>query len=130
MSSLTAKQMDFCKSYIITRDAKASAMEAGYSESYANKKAFALLKDEKIYKKIEELEAEHFKNRFAKLAMRSLDALDEMLNTELLDERVTLAAIKEVFKYHKLEQKMDAVDKDDGGTQFNITFNEVASRDA
>ena len=62
--------------------------------------------------------------------MRSLDALDEMLNTELLDERVTLSAIKEVFKYHKLEQKMDAVDKDDDGTQFNITFNEVASRDA
>ena len=128
-AQLTAKQIEFCKSYILLRDARAAALEAGYSESYASKKAFALLKQENITHKIEELEAEHFKSSFGKLAMRSVEALEEILYSELLDEKVTLAAIKEVFKYHRLEQKLNAVEKNEG-TKFNITFNEVASRDS
>ena len=126
---LTAKQIDFCKSYLLLRDAKAAALEAGYSESYASKKAFALLKQENITQKIDELEVEHFKSSFGKLAMRSVEALEEILYSELLDEKVTLAAIKEVFKYHRLEQKLNAMEKNED-THFNIVFNEVASRDS
>jgi len=127
--SLTAMQVAFCKSYLLLRDAKAAALEAGYSEAYASKKAYALLKQENISQKINELEVEHFNNNFAKLAMRGIEVLGEILDSELLDERVTLAAVREVFKYHRLEQKLNAVE-DSKDTHFNITFNEVASRDS
>jgi len=125
---LTAKQVTFCKSYLFSRDAKAAALEAGYSESYASKKAYALVKQKNISKKIDELEAEHFNKSFAKLAVKGLEVLGEILDSEILDERVTLAAIKEVFKYNRLEQKLNIADKKED-THLNITFNEVASRD-
>lgn len=51
MSDLTAKQISFCENYILTRDAKSSSLNAGYSHSYSKSKAYELLKDEKIKEK-------------------------------------------------------------------------------
>ncbi len=131
-AQLTAKQIDFCKSYLLLRDAKAAALEAGYSELYACKKAFALLKQENISQKIAELESEYFQNSFAKLAYDSMNVLKSLIDPEsdfLVEDRTKLAAIKEIFKYHNLEQKLNAVEKNED-TQFNIVFNEVSSRDS
>lgn len=132
MNPLTTKQIDFCKSYLLLRDAKAAALEAGYSKQYASKKAFALLKQENITQKIDELEVEYFQSSFAKLAYESMNVLQSLIDPDsefLVEDRTKLAAIKEIFKYHRLEQKLNAsVETSD--TQFNIVFNEVASRDA
>jgi phage terminase small subunit len=43
MAKLTAKQKLFCNEYLIDTNATQAAIRSGYSNSYANKKAFLLL---------------------------------------------------------------------------------------
>ena len=124
----TDKQLSFCKSYITNHDAKKSALEAGYSKNFAEKKSYLLLKDEKIINKIEELESIFYKDKFAQLAYKSMGVLEEIIESDFLEEKVRLAAIKEVFKYYGLEQKLAINDKSDKSSGVNIIFNEVSSR--
>ena len=124
----TDKQLSFCKSYITNHDAKKSALEAGYSKNFAEKKSYQLLKEEKIIKKIQELESTFYTDTFAQLAYESMGILKEILVDELAEEKVKLAAIKEIFKYSGLEKKLN-LNNNSESTQFNINFNEVASRD-
>ena len=124
----TDKQALFCKIYITNHDAKKSALEAGYSKSFAEKKSYLLLKDEKIISKIEELESIFYKDKFAQLAYKSMGVLEEIIESDFLEEKVRLAAIKEVFKYYGLEQKLAINDKSDKSSGVNIIFNEVSSR--
>jgi len=123
----TSKQLQFCNLYISNRDAKKSALEAGYSKSFSEKKAYQLLKDEKITSKIEELESLFYKDKFAKLAYESMGVLEEIIKSDFLEEKVRLAAIKEVFKYYGLEQRLALSDKSKS-SGVNIIFNEVSSR--
>ncbi len=129
MASLTQKQLQFCEKYVTNRDAKNAALEAGYSEAYANGKAYLLLKDEKIAQKIEELEGKFFQDRFAKLAIASMDVLEEII-LENFEDRTRLAAIKEVFKFYGLEKRLGVEEGEEGKNYngVNIVFNEVASR--
>ena len=69
VSKLTAKQISFCENYILTRDIKQSSLNAGYSESYSKSKAYELLQDERIQKKIQHLESEHNQNHFKRLSI-------------------------------------------------------------
>ena len=132
--ALTKMQIAFAKHYIYLHDAKNSALNAGYSKSYADTKAYMLLKSDAILEEIAKLEKEYFTQEFSKLAFESMKVLAEMISPEedtlmLTDDKTRLAAIKEVFKYHRLEQKLNASEKSED-TQFNIVFNEVASRDS
>ena len=126
--ALTARQQDFCIEYVATRDAKASALKAGYSESYAQKKAYTLLSNEEVVKRIEELEKTFFSERFTKLAMRSMAVLEEILDG--YEDRARLAAIKEIFKFYALERKLglDEEGKEEQLAPVSIVFNEVPSR--
>lgn len=124
---LTSKQLKFCYSYITNHDAKSSALNAGYSKSFAEKKAYQLLKDEKIVNKIEELESEFYKDKFAKLAYDSMGVLEDIIKSDFLEEKVRLSAIKEVFKYYGLERRLAISDKSKSSA-VNIIFNEVSSR--
>ena len=125
---LTEKQEAFCIEYIATRDAKSSAIKAGYSESYAEKKAYALLGKEEVVKRIEELEKAFFNERFTKLAMRSMVVLEEILDG--YEDRARLAAIKEIFKYYALERRLgiDDTTEEERSAPTTIVFNEVPSR--
>ena len=130
MASLTQKQIQFCEKYVVSRDAKNAALEAGYSETYANGKAYLLLQDERVVAKIAELEKNFFSDRFAKLAIASMDVLEEII-LENFEDRTRLAAIKEVFKFYELERKLGVDAEQEESNQYNgvnIVFNEVASR--
>ncbi len=131
MAQLTEKQIKFCEQYVISRDAKKSALEAGYSEVYAKGKAYLLLRNERISQKIEEIEKGFFSDRFAKMAIASMDVLEEII-IENFEDRTRLAAIKEVFRFYGLERRL-GIDKAgegnvNGYNEVNIVFNEVASR--
>ena len=128
--AITAKQEAFCVAYIASRDAKDSAIKAGYSKSYADKKAYGLLKNETIKKRITQLEQEFFSSRFATLAVASMGVLEEII-LENYDDRTRLSAIKEVFKFYSLERKMGVDESREGVEQtapVSIVFNEVPSR--
>jgi hypothetical protein len=128
--ALTPKQEAFCIAYLTSRDVKASALEAGYSESYATKKAYQLLHNEEIKAFIEEAEKEYFSGHFAKLAFKAMGTLEEILD-DPYDSRSRLAAIKEIFTYFGLERKLGMADNDSDESShqnISIVFNEVPSR--
>ncbi|PHO12765.1 hypothetical protein CPG38_05725 [Malaciobacter marinus] len=97
MRDLTAKQIKFCESYILTRDIKQSAINAGYSETYSKSKAYELLQDEKIKKKIEQLETDHNQNHFKKLAIVANTELENILTSADTDS-TKLRAIELIYK--------------------------------
>ncbi len=128
--AITVKQEAFCVAYVASRDAKDSAIKAGYSKSYADKKAYGLLKNESIKNRIAQLEQEFFSSRFATLAVASMGVLEEII-LENYDDRTRLSAIKEVFKFYSLERKMGVDESKEDTEQMapvNIAFNEVPSR--
>ncbi len=127
--AITEKQEAFCIAYVATRDIQQSALEAGYSEQYAKKKAYALLKHPEVSTRITELEQAFFNERFAKLAMRSMAVFEEVLDG--YEDRARLAAIKEIFKFYALEKKLgleDKSNKDERSAPVQIIFKEVPSR--
>ena len=97
VSKLTAKQIAFCENYILTRDIKQSSLNAGYSESYSKSKAYELLQDDRIKKKIQSLESEHNQNHFKRL---SIIANKELENILLDDDNnnTKLRAIELIYK--------------------------------
>ena len=129
---MTQKQLDLCYHYIHNgRNIKKAAQDAGYSKNYSEKKAYTLLKQSNIKEKIEELERDYYSEKFSQLAYKSLAVLEEMIDPDsefMVDDKTRLAAVKEIFKFYNLEQKLNPTDKTTD-TQFNIVFNEVTSRD-
>ena len=105
VSDLTAKQISFCENYILTRDAKQSSLNAGYSQSYSKSKAYELLQDEKIQQHIQKLEKEHNQEHFKKLSM--------LANTEL--ETILLSSDNDNTRLRAIElvYKLSGVIKDD-----------------
>lgn len=97
MRDLTAKQIKFCESYILTRDAKQSSLNAGYSESYSKSKAYELLQDEKIQQHIQKLEKEHNQEHFKKLSMLANTELETILLSSENDN-TRLRAIELIYK--------------------------------
>ena len=97
VSDLTIRQIKFCEHYILTRDIKQSSLSAGYSESYSKSKAYELLQDERIQKKINTLESEHNQNHFKRL---SIIANKELENILLDDDNsnTKLRAIELIYK--------------------------------
>ena len=97
MSELTIKQILFYENYILTRDIKQSSLNAGYSESYSKSKAYELLQDDRIQKKIQKLESEHNQNHFKRL---SIIANKELENILLDDDNnnTKLRAIELIYK--------------------------------
>ena len=127
--AITEKQEAFCIAYVASRDIQQSALEAGYSEQYAKKKAYALLKHSEVSSRIDELEKAFFNDRFAKLAMRSMAVFEEVLDG--YEDRARLAAIKEIFKFYSLEKKLGLEEKSNEekrSAPVQIIFKEVPSR--
>ncbi len=124
---LTFKQLTFCEKYIISRNAKKASLDAGYSESYSNKKSYELLKDDRIKNKIAELEELFFDSSFKRLAVASITALESLIGDDVIEERVKLQAVKEIFKLSGIENRVTQNTSSDNSLQ--IHFNEVRHRD-
>ena len=125
--NLTEKQIKFCEKYIISRNAKQASLDAGYAESYAHKKSYELLKDDRIKNKIAMLEEIFFESSFKRLAVASISALESLIGDEVVEEKVKLLAIKEIFKLSGIENRAVQAVTTDNSLQIN--FNEVRHRD-
>lgn len=127
---LTRNQQKFVEAYLISRDAKNSAITAGYSETFAKKKAYLLLKDQKIIECMNKMENDFFKTEFSRLAYKSVAVLEEIMMDYVLEERVRLQAVKEVLNFYGLEKRLEIQgDTAKQSSAVNIVFNEVPSRE-
>lgn len=127
---LTKNQQKFVEAYLVSRDAKNAAMVAGYSETFAKKKAYLFLRDEKIIQCMNKMENDFFKTEFSRLAYKSVAVLEEIMMDDILEERVRLQAVKEVLNFYGLEKKLETqsgIVKETSAV--NIVFNEVPSRE-
>jgi len=97
VGDLTARQIKFCESYILTRNAKQSSLAAGYSKSYCKSKSYELLKNTEIQAKIKELESEYNQNHFKKLSLIANTELENILVSSENDN-AKLRAIELVYK--------------------------------
>jgi phage terminase small subunit len=128
--TLTKNQYKFVEAYLVSRDAKNAAITAGYSESFAKKKAYMLLKDEKIIECMNRMENDFFRTEFSRLAYKSVTVLEEIMMDYALEERVRLQAVKEVLNFYGLEKRLEMQSntaKESSGV--SIVFNEVPSRE-
>jgi len=128
--TLTKNQYKFVEAYLVSRDAKNAAITAGYSESFAKKKAYMLLKDEKIIECMNRMENDFFRTEFSRLAYKSVAVLEEIMMDYVLEERVRLQAVKEVLNFYGLEKRLEIQNNTaNQSSGVNIVFNEVSSRD-
>lgn len=104
-NSLTIKQQQFCKEFVITRNASSAALAAGFSSNYAKKRAYELLQDERISTNIEELEKVHTADLVKKMQRKALQKLDEVLNNS--DDKVALKAIEQVLRISGLTKALE-----------------------
>lgn len=128
--SLTKNQHKFVEAYLVSRDAKNAAISAGYSESFAKKKAYLLLKDQKIIECMNKMENDFFKTEFSRLAYKSVKVLEEIMMDYVLEERVRLQAVKEVLNFYGLKKRLEIQsDAAKQSSSVNIVFNEIPSRE-
>lgn len=80
--NLTKKMIDFCTEYVKCRNATESALNAGYSFSYAHKKSYLLLENEAIQERIIEIEQTYFDDGFKKLSLLALEKLENVLEDD------------------------------------------------
>ena len=96
MGTLTKKQTDFIIHYVESRNIFQSAIDAGYSLTYAKSRSHELLKNPAIAEKITHLTESYYKEQFQELATKSIKALAGVI--EDIESRSTqLQAIKYVL---------------------------------
>ena len=90
---MTQKMLNFCIAYVSTHNARESSLVAGYSKQYAQKKSHLLLRNEEVKNKITYLEEKFYRDEFKKLALKSVQKLDDILSSTE-SESVQLGAVK------------------------------------
>ncbi len=75
MGTLTKRQSDFILHYVESRNIFKSAIDAGYSKSYAKSKSHELLKNPLIKEQITHLTESYYKEQFQELAIKSIKEL-------------------------------------------------------
>ena len=96
MGTLTKKQTDFIIHYVESRNIFQSAIDAGYSQTFAKSRSHELLKNPAISEKITNLTESYYKEQFQELATKSIKALAGII--EDTESRSTqLQAIKYVL---------------------------------
>ncbi|QSZ41358.1 hypothetical protein GJV85_04300 [Sulfurimonas aquatica] len=99
---VTEKQQKFCEEFMLTRNLTKSALGAGYSNTFALKKSYQLMNDQKILKRIEELEKEYFTNHFKTLGIKAVEELMVIINSGTSSEK--LRAIEIALKLNGFTQ--------------------------
>ena len=75
---MNKQQEQFCISYVATRDTRQSALQAGYSKSYSETRAYNLPKQFSAF--ISELEKKHYHEQFKKLSINAVQTIEEIIN--------------------------------------------------
>lgn len=93
---LAARQILFCKEYLIDLNGTQAAIRAGYTERSAFVQASRMLKHDKIKKKIEELKENREKiiELDAAHVLKRLKEIDELDISEILDDAGTVKDFK------------------------------------
>lgn len=79
---MTDQQRKFCIAYVRCRSTTKAAQEAGYSESYSKSRAYELLRIPEIATEVERLEGEYYKQTFKELALKGLNAIREIIESD------------------------------------------------
>ena len=79
MGALTKRQSDFILHYVESRNTVQSAVDAGYSISYAKSKGHLLLKNPLIKEQITHLTESYYKEQFQELASKSIKNLSDVI---------------------------------------------------
>ncbi|QOP41052.1 terminase small subunit [Sulfurimonas marina] len=115
--ALTKMQQDFVEVYVVTRNAKKSALQAGYSPTFAEKKSYGLLNDSKIKTAIAEAEKHYFSEKFKKLSALATEELENILINGNNKEKLRASEI--IFKSSRLA---DMLIKQEDETEKPITI--------
>lgn len=116
---LTKKQNDFCAEYVKSRNAQQSALEAGYSSLYAEKRAYLLLQHKDVAERILELEKTYFDNIFKKLSFEALIQLEDVLK-DSKNRYAQLNSIKMIFQLAKITDRHGEPEKIETETIFSL----------
>lgn len=79
---MTEQQRKFCINYVRSRNTVKAALEAGYSESYSKSRAYELLRISEIATEVERLEGEYYRQTFKELALKGLNAIREIIESD------------------------------------------------
>ncbi len=101
---MTKKKINFCINYIQTHNARQSALSAGFSQNFADKRAYQLLRDVDVQEKITYLEERFYRDEFKKLALKSVQKLDDILSSSE-SESVQLGAVKLALELAGVSEK-------------------------
>ena len=93
MAELNARQQRFCIEYVRLGNAVQAALEAGYSESYANKRAYQLLENVGIQNEISRLAEPEKKERIASKD-EVLEFLTAVVRGDIKEKVVTIEGIE------------------------------------
>lgn len=74
---MTKQQEQFCINFVHTRETKQSAIDAGYSKSFSESKAYLLPKQFSHF--ISELEKKHYNEQFKKLSLDAIKTVEEII---------------------------------------------------
>lgn len=107
MGNLTKRQTDFIIHYVASRNIYQSAIDAGYSSTYAKSRSHELLKNPAIAEQITHLTESYYKEQFQELATKSIKALAGVIEDE--ESRSTqLQAIKYVLNEAGFTEQADS----------------------
>ncbi|QOP41811.1 terminase small subunit [Sulfurimonas marina] len=118
--ALTKMQQDFVEVYVVTRNAKKSALQAGYSPIFAEKKSYSLLNDSKIKTAIKEAEKYYFSEKFKKLSVLATEELENILING--DNKEKLRASEIIFKSSGLTNMLITPEEDDKPIKITVTL--------
>ena len=107
MGTLTKKQNDFILYYVKSRNIFQSAIDAGYSITYAKSRSHELLKSPLISEQITNLTESYYKEQFQELATKSIQALVGVIEDEG-NRSTQLQAIKYVLSEAKITEQTDS----------------------
>ena len=79
MGTLTKRQTDFIIYYVESRNIFQSAIDAGYSPTYAKSRSHELLKNPLIKEQITHLLESYYKEQFQELALKSIKNLSDVI---------------------------------------------------
>lgn len=96
MGILTKRQSDFILHFVETRNAFQSAIDAGYSKTFAKSKSHELLKNPAIKETIAHLTESYYKEQFQELATKSIKSLAGIIEDDQ-NRSSQLQAIKYVL---------------------------------
>lgn len=119
MGTLTKKQTDFILHFVESRNIFQSAIDAGYSLTYAKSRSHELLKNPLISEQITNLSKSYFENQFQELSIAGVKKLSTILNDD--EDRATqLRAVKMIFQLAGVIDRHGEPEKVESETIFKL----------